>query len=373
MALRDGFVNIATGQAAKFVNSVLGNSSRGSGKERYPAPTPNKPTNPNILLYPSDISTNVRAANYILFTLFKVTPGKFKSSKTVNNIMKKGAVAGARPDANQGLVVDRDATAAAQKASNTLEFTKNLLESSQGAQSLILKSQTLTESKTTIGLYMPATVNASYNMDYADSTIGAVTEVIHSFLKQIQSGTSMSQAFQNVGPDAAPMVLHAGLGVLDRLLPGTQDLAALERGSIIVPRIEVMFKGISRRKFSFDFTFMPKSDTESDTVDDIIKTFKLGMTPEFKLQKTTREMTFPDIFGIAYMHMDTQNSYLHKIGKCFLESVDVTYGGDKFQTFNPKTKQGRRIGEGAPPTKVTMKLSFREIEIMDKQKIQDGY
>jgi hypothetical protein len=53
--------------------------------------------------------------------------------------------------------------------------------------------------------------------------------------------------------------------------------------------------------------------------------------------------------------------------------VDVTYGGDKFQTFNPKTKQGRRIGEGAPPTKVTMKLSFREIEIMDKQKIQDGY
>ena len=361
MALRDGFVNIATGQAAKFVNSVLGNSSRGSGKERYPAPTPNKPTNPNILLYPSDISTNVRAANYILFTLFKVTPGKFKSSKTVNNIMK---------DITTGVqVIDTEKTATAR----TIEFTENLLEVSQGAKSLILKSQTLTESKTTIGLYMPATVNASYNMDYADSTIGAVTEVIHSFLKQIQSGASMSQAFQNVGPDAAPMVMHAGLGVLDRLLPGTQDLAALERGSIIVPRIEVMFKGISRRKFSFDFTFMPKSDTESDTVDDIIKTFKLGMTPEFKLQKTTREMTFPDIFGIAYMHMDTQNSYLHKIGKCFLESVDVTYGGDKFQTFNPKTKQGRRIGEGAPPTKVTMKLSFREIEIMDKQKIQDGY
>jgi len=361
MALRDGFVNIATGQAAKFVNSVLGNSSRGSGKERYPAPTPNKPTNPNILLYPSDISTNVRAANYILFTLFKVTPGKFKSSKTVNNIMK---------DITTGVqVIDTEKTATAR----TIEFTKNLLESSQGAQSLILKSQTLTESKTTIGLYMPATVNASYNMDYADSTIGAVTEVIHSFLKEIQSGKSMSQAFQNAGSNSAPMIMHAGLGVLDRLLPGTQDLAALERGSIIVPRIEVMFKGISRRKFSFDFTFMPKSDTESDTVDDIIKTFKLGMTPEFKLQKTTREMTFPDIFGIAYMHMDTQNSYLHKIGKCFLESVDVTYGGDKFQTFNPKTKQGRRIGEGAPPTKVTMKLSFREIEIMDKQKIQDGY
>ena len=355
MALRDGFVNIATGQAAKFVNSVLGNSSRGSGKERYPAPTPNKPTNPNILLYPSDISTNVRAANYILFTLFKVTPGKFSSSRAdLADAGGDGAASADREDV--------------RKFAASVDLAKL-----QGAQSLILKSQTLTESKTTIGLYMPATVNASYNMDYADSTIGAVTEVIHSFLKQIQSGASMSQAFQNAGADSAPMIMHAGLGVLDRLLPGTQDLAALERGSIIVPRIEVMFKGISRRKFSFDFTFMPKSDTESDTVDDIIKTFKLGMTPEFKLQKTTREMTFPDIFGIAYMHMDTQNSYLHKIGKCFLESVDVTYGGDKFQTFNPKTKQGRRIGEGAPPTKVTMKLSFREIEIMDKQKIQDGY
>ena len=90
------------------------------------------------------------------------------------------------------------------------------------------------------------------------------------------------------------------------------------------------------------------------------------MTPKFVQQTTTRDMTFPDIFEIAYMHMDTKNSYLHKIGKCFLESADVVYGGDKFQTFNPD-----KIG--APPSKITLTLKFKEIEIMDKTRVLDGY
>ena len=97
------------------------------------------------------------------------------------------------------------------------------------------------------------------------------------------------------------------------------------------------------------------------------------MTPEFVQQKTTREMTFPDIFEIAYMHMNKKNSYIHKIGKCFLESADVVYGGDKFQTFNPNPEELRWLDEGAPPNKITLTLKFKEIEIMDKAKIADGF
>jgi len=155
-------------------------------------------------------------------------------------------------------------------------------------------------------------------------------------------------------------------------LGGAADVAAIARGNIIVPRIEVMFRGISRRKFAYDFTFRPKNKTESDIADEIIKTFKVAMTPEFVNKSSTREMTIPDMFDIAYMHMNDKNSYLNKIGKCFLESADVTYGGDKWQTFGAASKR-EGGGKGAPPYKISLKLSFREIEIMDKQKMQDGY
>jgi hypothetical protein len=133
-----------------------------------------------------------------------------------------------------------------------------------------------------------------------------------------------------------------------------------------------MFRGITRRKFAYDFTFRPKNKTESDIADEIIKTFKVAMTPEFVNKSSTREMTIPDMFDIAYMHMNVKNSYLNKIGKCFLESADVTYGGDKWQTFGA-TSKGESGATGAPPYKISLKLSFREIEVMDKQKMQDGY
>jgi len=249
------------------------------------------------------------------------------------------------------------------------------LKGTNNSTSLFMSmSESITESDKTIGLYMPAATSASYQMAYEDSTIGGLTEIAAEGIKSLLSGADPGDVFVEGGERAKAPLMQMSMKMMGGLpgLGGAADVAAIARGNIIVPRIEVMFRGISRRKFAYDFTFRPKNKTESDIADEIIKTFKVAMTPEFVNKSSTREMTIPDMFDIAYMHMNVKNSYLNKIGKCFLESADVTYGGDKWQTFGA-TSKGESGATGAPPYKISLKLSFREIEIMDKQKMQDGY
>jgi len=140
----------------------------------------------------------------------------------------------------------------------------------------------------------------------------------------------------------------------------------MQTGSVITPRTEMFFKGIGRRSFSFSFTFIPKDANETQIVHKIVEQFKLGMTPEFKRAGSVREMSIPDVFSIQYMHINAGNNYLNKIGKCYLKNMEVSYGGDKFVTYNADQK-------GAPPQKTTISLSFQEIEILDRTNVKDGY
>ncbi len=318
------------------------------------------------LQYPSDIGTSAQKANYILFTTYKRTPAKMDFSKDPK-IAEMTAVA----DSVEG--VDQKGAA---EIRDKIEKRKKRLYTAHGAETLkrtpgdtsLHMRQGHTKSGTTIALYMPPSVNAKYNIPYDDKPIGFMSEAIYSFIKDVQAGASWDQAAkQNAGPVGTGLT-RMGLGFLDAAIPGTKDLAAMERGTIIAPRTEVMFQGISKRTFSFSFTFIPKSEDETKTIDKIIYEFKRAMTPAFKNEATgnVRELNFPEMFSIAYMHQNVENQYINKIGRCFLESCDVSYGGERFVTFEPNEK-------GAPPNKITMALGFREIEIVDQAKIDKGF
>jgi hypothetical protein len=49
-----------------------------------------------------------------------------------------------------------------------------------------------------------------------------------------------------------------------------------------------------------------------------------------------------------------------------LESVDVTYGGEKMTWHETNAK-------GAAPTKTTMALSFKELQVVTKDTIAQGF
>jgi len=307
-----------------------------------------------ILLYPSDIGSNPHESNYILFTGYSIANATLKPIISPTKTRR---------------IVD------AGEYSHTFNITKKEEEafkhaaaekSGQTGRSLTLSRRNVPKSGTVIGLYMPPAVNVSYSMDYERAPIGFMGEAIAGVIQDIQRGTSMIDAVSNSAGALGTGALQKGIGIVDKVIPGAKDLIALERGVIITPRTELMFRGIGPRSFSFTFTFIPKDNPESKIIHQIVQKFKEGMTPSFTSGTTTREMTIPDVFQIDYMSIQGQNNYLNKIGKCYLEKMDVTYGGDKFVTYD--------IDDiGTPPQKTVITLSFKELEIIDKSMVKAGF
>ena len=94
------------------------------------------------------------------------------------------------------------------------------------------------------------------------------------------------------------------------------------------------------------------------------------MHPEYSNSETRREMNIPNTFEISYMYQNGTNDFLNKISTCFLKTMDVQYGADRFTAYEPTNS---RQGSGPPPQKSQITLNFSELEILSKAHIQQGY
>ena len=120
-----------------------------------------------------------------------------------------------------------------------------------------------------------------------------------------------------------------------------------------------MFEGVDRRSFSFTFRMLPHDSQEAATIQSIVKHFRFHMAPHVPTGTTYgRTLVAPSVFAITYSHSDN----LHKISDCVLESIDVKYGGERPQFFHDNR-----------PTETEITLQFKELEIITKSRINEGY
>jgi len=361
--------NFAASSAQNFVSGVAGGLRGGlQGKSTSKAPIAKQSSftaaGTPYLHYPSDLGSDPRQANYILFTAFNVTNAKLKKPKDMTMAERMATVYAA---AGRSRDISKEAAKAAVLAATN---THDKGTGRNYTSSLLSRRNTLEQVGRTIGLYMPPQVTSSYNMDYGEDKVGVVAEVLNDIIKDVQAGMGAEQVFNRIAAGPASVGLKdKSIGLLNTVLPGARTLAAIETGSVITPKMELMFKGVGRRSFSFTFTFMPTERFEAAVAQEIIEEFKLRMHPEFVKTGIVRQQTIPDIYEIAYWTATGPNKNLHRIGKCFLEKVDVKYGGDKFQTFEGVVP-GRSDGA---PIKTELTLQFREIEILDRTSIREGF
>ena len=374
MALRDAFVNIAknaaAGAAQKAVSSVADSLRSGLGgtsssTASSPLQTGFAPSEV-LLTYPEDVGTNMHQASYILFARHSVSGAKVK-------VDRKGAPKVAKIYDPEDGSLDEKATARAQKKAEEDFAAKQSAKTGRGgagpngsSNSILLQRRNIVRTGTAIGLYMPPAVNVKYEMDYSEGEVGVMGEALYGLFKDYQAGVSFEESANRAGGTVGSGLVKMGVGAIDKVIPGAKDLYAIDQGQIMTPRTEMMFRGTGRRSFSFSFTFIPKSANETAVVHAIVKEFKVGMSPSFMTAGAVREMTIPDLFSIRYMHINAENQYINRIGKCFLRSMDVNYGGDKFVTYNADDL-------GAPPQRTTITLDFQEIEIMDRANVEDGF
>ena len=135
-------------------------------------------------------------------------------------------------------------------------------------------------------------------------------------------------------------------------------------GQAIFDQSFAVYGGPAYRSFSFSYSLMPLSRDDTEKIKDIVNFFKINSAPESKGPGTVaRIYGLPKAFEIKYYNKSNENEYMNKIGKCALTSINVTYGGERFTTFD---------GMDAP-VQVNLNLSFKELQLQDSASMDAGY
>ena len=248
----------------------------------------------------------------------------------------------------------------------------------QGAR---IRNQTFARAPTSrlqslIKLFMPPTVEVTYDPQYTDSDIGVGAKTAVSAVDTFvgtpgKFGKKLSETVKDVFETNA-IIEKMGITAIDTIAPGFKAILFARSGKAVNNRLELIFSGLSKRSFTFNFKFLPKSYQEAKAVYNIIRRFKFHMLPEIAGDVTTsRTFITPDVFDIKYMMSDgKENEYINKISTCVLENMNVKYGGDRYQTFDPSMAEaGAPDGMKAPPVQTEMTLQFKELEIVTQNNV----
>lgn len=133
-------------------------------------------------------------------------------------------------------------------------------------------------------------------------------------------------------------------------------------GYPINPRIEVLFANRPQRQWMFEVFLAPRTQSESITMKNIIKTLRYHAAPELG----TGGFYFipPAEFDITFFRQGAENTYLPRINTCVLEKIDIDYAPQNgvYSTFR----------DGSPVA-VRLSMAFREIEIVHKRRVLQGF
>ena len=362
----------AAKQGGSQVTSPLNDKRTAIAAAGYPAL--NIQSNPDDrnatvnLAYPLNVESDPQQGHYITFYVRVTDPAKLKAFKkakaNVAEVEKKLAHTRGPLDKRSGASFISDQQLDQYKSDKALVEQNQQGESGVKQNSIVLKSQPSIRLKGAISLYMPPSVQVSYETKYGEQEIGFLAEGGYEIIKQFQAGARTKDVAMKGLNTLELGAKKAILKTLDVAAPGAGALFALDEGRVITPKMELMFEGIGRRNFSFTFNFVPKSAQEAEVVQKIVLMFKTHMAADYAGQGAsgTGSMSFPDKFDIEYMHMGKLNTNLNKISTCALTKMDVQYGGDRYVSY----------ADGVPQT-TNLTLNFTEFEIITRDHIKQGF
>jgi|TARA_R110000822_G_scaffold21158_2_gene67215 hypothetical protein len=396
-AILDGIKNAVTANATRAINSglktVAGNLLGGL-VGRNSAPTALSKINnktkfsTKVLNYPLDIDDPSGSGHYIIFRINVQSKGKLEINEAKTSVKKfeedlkaelnielkqKQEDYKKRGNTEIATLTQRKRTQIREdllKEQGIVDFDKTKAKADSGtsgrkdSSSIQLQNPTTKRIDTAIALYMPQQISTSYQAKYSEDTIGIVAETVGGAILSGMSGSGFKGVMGVLGAGAEEGINQFLQKGAELAAPGAQAMMAIHQGKVITPKLELMFKGVGRRSFSYEFNFIPKSEKEAIEVEKIVKEFKFQMSADFDGggAQGQRRMTIPSNFDIEYMYKGQGNKHLHKISTCVLEKMDVTYGGDKFVAY-----------AGGRPQSTKISLSFSEMEIITKKRIEDNY
>ena len=357
--------------------------------------------------YPSDVTNDAQNGHYLLFyvnvqnrTKFEYTGaagqgprGQYMDSVGgVQQIKKKEWIETDEPGGGhfEDVIVDSKGMSTNEKVyyqnrkrkgygAASSSYDKSFNQSSDRRQrasrtGIAAKAKTTTRITDSVAIYLPPNV--------VDTTAATYNDMQTGMLGFAAAGSMDFMKFVNTGDyDSAAKTLTAGLSTilgesarkaaaaLAETLSGSEGGVQLFNrafGQANNPYLEVLFETMNLRTFTYNFTFAPRNIKERDEVQRIIQLFRFHMAPELQGGQS-RFLTLPSEFDIHYMYQSiagiaSENDYYNRIGTCILENCETNYTPDGVKSF----------ADGSP-TKITMGLTFKETDMLTKDKIAAGY
>jgi len=351
--------------------------------------------------YPRDVTNNVQNGHYMLFYINVQNRSKFEYQSpeggkltTVKKVSKKkwkaggGKVVGTDKFGNditagtyynevkdvkgehKGEIEYYRKRAGAASVSQFEDGSRN--RNNRGG--IAGKMPTTTRISDSVAIYLPPNVQDSLGATYNDTETGMLGFAA-------AAGLDFSNAVGAKDYEAAANALVGGAGgvltegakkagaALAETLAGAEGAAGLVNrvfGQADNPYVEVLFQAMEVRTFTYNFTFAPRNEEETQDVQEIIQLFRFHMVPELQGGQS-RFLTLPSEFDIHYMYIgkdgtNVENDYYNKIATCVCTNVTVDYTPGKVSSFS----------DGAP-TQITMALTFKETETLTKDKVNAGF
>lgn len=228
----------------------------------------------------------------------------------------------------------------------------------------------LTQNRITqaISLYIPDSMSFTTQIDWQDAS---ATEMGAEALKGAQLGGAGIKSIVDKlrgNPSESLRTIGAAFGAsalagFDSFDPNANqalgNFVAGMGGLAVNPQLFVLFRGIDFRRFQFDFIFTPKSPEEAKNVRNIIKAFRFHSSPEVT---AGRYFVAPSTFNIEFMYRGNRNKNIFQMSTCILERISVDYAPYGWSTY----KDGM-------PVQTILSMTFKETEIITKEKVNMGY
>lgn len=267
--------------------------------------------------YPRDLGS-ITKGHIIKFTANEIIPTKIGESALleVKEGFKQGAIAGIKAG-----------------VSKFEELGKNINLS-------LIDRKTIPKER--IALYIPDTVNFTTSAQYGNlSTRNTLIQT--------------AGKFGSIGQGVAKNLTSVVQSDITKLALSTQGLA-------LNPVNQFLFDGIDFRSYQMAFTFTPYSREEAKTVREIIKVFRTYALPRITNGAAGMFFIPPGTFNVEFLFNGKENKFITKVAESVIESIDVNY-----------SPNGWSAHEDGSPVQTVVTINFKEIQLIDRKKVLEGY
>jgi hypothetical protein len=327
----------------------------------------------DILKYPIDIGTNYDKGHYMVLYINQQenTAAEFQRPQSTTD--QPSALQQSRAIGNL-----RGASNLSQSSGVVVEQLSNFLGSlgidASTGQRIAQKGQgnllrTVKRTTDAIALYMPDTLNFTYNQSYSDvssfnalGTLGTLAAGGASIFDNRNGRGAAPDQLTNISAFALQLARDTQL-----LNDGITTLGLAAFGVASNPGLELLYTSPSFRSFRFDFMFYPRSRREASEVIKIIRKLKFHQAPEIATRTGGRFLVPPSEFDIKFYYDGKENPNIPKVSTCVLETIDVDYAPNGFSAYEVPGELGATEGGTGMPTGIRLSLQFKETQIVTKE------